>query len=58
MSALVDRLRRRSVRPLLTVGGLACLVGAAFAVALPLGLAAAGGGLLVLEWLSDDGGPR
>lgn len=59
MRALLGRWRPRSVRPLLTVAGLGCLAAAGFVVALPLGLVAAGVGLLVLEALwGEDGGPR
>jgi len=43
----------------LSVGGFGCLTAAAWTVAMPLGLAAAGVSLLVLEWLtSDESGRR
>lgn len=35
------------MRPLLVIVGLGCLVGAAFLIALPLGLAALGGALIL-----------
>lgn len=40
----------------LAVGGLGCLSAAAWLVAVPFGLAAAGLSLLVLEWLTGKGG--
>lgn len=38
----------------LTVSGFGCLCAAAWMVAVPLGLAAAGVSLLLLEWLSGE----
>ena len=43
---------------LLSVAGFALLSAAAWMVAVPLGLAAAGLSLLVLEWLAEPGGRR
>lgn len=43
---------------LLAVGGFALLTAAAWMVAVPLGLAAGGVSLLVLEYLSGDDGRR
>jgi hydrogenase/urease accessory protein HupE len=42
----------------LSVGGFGCLVAAAWAVAIPAGLAAAGLSLLALEYLSGEDGRR
>jgi hydrogenase/urease accessory protein HupE len=42
----------------LSVGGFGCLVTAAWMVAVPAGLAAAGVSLLVLEYLSGEEGGR
>lgn len=39
-----------------TVGGLGCLTGAAWTIGLGIGLAAGGVSLLLLNWLSGDGG--
>lgn len=41
-------------RIVLTIGGFTLLVAAAWTVAIPLGLAVAGGCLLVLEYLSGE----
>lgn len=46
------RLGRRARSLILHVGGLGCLTAAAWTVALPLGLLAAGVSLLALEYLS------
>lgn len=40
----------------LTVSGLGCLTGAAWTVGMGFGLAAGGVSLLLLNWLSGDGG--
>lgn len=42
----------------LAIGGFGCLATAAWMVAVPLGVAAAGLALLVLEFLSGKGGER
>jgi hydrogenase/urease accessory protein HupE len=42
----------------MSVGGFGCLVAAAWMVAVPAGLAAAGASLLVLEYLSGEEGRR
>lgn len=42
----------------LTVGGLGCLTAAAWTMALPAGLAAAGVSLFALEYLTNDGSTR
>lgn len=42
----------------LAVAGFGCLCAAAWMVAVPLGLAAAGVSLLVLEWLTEEGRRR
>jgi hypothetical protein len=42
----------------MSVGGFGCLVAAAWTVAVPAGLAAAGASLLVLEYLSGEEGRR
>jgi hypothetical protein len=59
--ALAGRLAARLVVALprlrtaaLAVGGFGCLVAAAWTVAVPLGLAAAGCALLLLEYLTGD----
>lgn len=42
----------------LTVGGLGCLSVAAGMLAIPAGVAAAGVSLLLVNWLSGDGGGK
>jgi hypothetical protein len=48
----------RARTALLSVAGFGCLTAAAWSIAVPAGLAAAGVSLLVLEYLADDGGRR
>jgi hypothetical protein len=62
---LVGRIAARAVVALprlrttaLSLGGFGCLVAAAWMVAVPAGLAAAGLSLLVLEYLSGEEGRR
>lgn len=54
--SVVGRVRTASRRPVLTVGGLACYVLAAWDVSRVLGLLAAGSALLVLEVLTKPAG--
>ena len=48
----------RARTALLSLAGFGCLTAAAWSVSLPAGLAAAGLSLLVLEYLTADGGKR
>lgn len=57
--ALAARVNWAAARtPVLALAGFGCLSTAAWAVAMPLGLAAAGVSLLLLEVLSGDDKPR